>query len=79
VNLTADGGAGGYMYHVMRKDQAGTFNIPGFDDPRIVGVVFRYYLYRVLSRSPELPRLRESKAKPSDTAVRCHDRAAVRR
>ncbi len=47
VNLVADGGAGGYVYHVIRKGQAGTtINLPGFDDPNIVGVIFRYYLYR---------------------------------
>ncbi|HEX3557603.1 MAG TPA: hypothetical protein VHU19_00245 [Pyrinomonadaceae bacterium] len=47
VNLTADGGAGGYVYHVIRKSQAGTaINIPGFQDPKIVGVILRYYLYR---------------------------------
>jgi hypothetical protein len=46
VNLTADGGAGGYVYHVMRKSQDGTtINIPGFDDPKIVGVILRYYLF----------------------------------
>ena len=47
VNLTADGGAGGYVYHVMRKSDAGTIiQLPGFDDPKIVGVICRYYLYR---------------------------------
>jgi hypothetical protein len=47
VNLTQDGGAGGYVYHVMRKDDAGTtIQLPGFDDPRIAGVICRYYLYR---------------------------------
>ena len=47
VNLTADGGAGGYVYHVMRKGAAGTsIQLPGFDDPRIAGVICRYYLYR---------------------------------
>lgn len=46
VNLTADGGAGGYVYHVVRKSQAGTqINIPGFDNPKVVGVILRYYLY----------------------------------
>lgn len=49
VNLTADGGAGGYVYHVILKDTPGTIiDLPGFDDPRIKGVVFRYYLYRPL-------------------------------
>ena len=47
VNLTADGGAGGYVYHVMRKSDAGTIlQLPGFEDPKIVGVICRYYLYR---------------------------------
>ena len=49
VNLQADGGAGGYVYHVIRKSQAGTsINIPGFDDPKVVGVILRYYLYRAV-------------------------------
>lgn len=49
VNLTADGGAGGYMYHVILKSQCnGNFNIPGFDDPSITGAIFRYYLYRII-------------------------------
>jgi hypothetical protein len=47
VNLMADGGAGGYVYHVMRKSDAGTIiQTPGFDDPKIVGVILRYYLYQ---------------------------------
>jgi hypothetical protein len=47
VNLTADGGAGGYVYHIMRKSDAGTIiQLPGFDDPGIIGVICRYYLYR---------------------------------
>jgi hypothetical protein len=45
INLTADAGAGGYVYHVMLKSSGATINIPGFDDPGIVGVIFRYYLY----------------------------------
>jgi hypothetical protein len=45
VNLTADAGAGAYVYHVMRKQAGNTIAIPGFEDPRIVGVIFRYYLY----------------------------------
>jgi hypothetical protein len=49
VNLTADGGAGGYVYHVILKETPGTIiNLPGFDDPRIIGVIFRYYIYRPL-------------------------------
>ncbi|HEV7509347.1 MAG TPA: hypothetical protein VGS07_31010 [Thermoanaerobaculia bacterium] len=46
INLTADAGAGGYVYHVMLKSSGATINIPGFDDPSIVGVIFRYYLYQ---------------------------------
>lgn len=47
VNLTQDGGAGGYVYHVMRKSQAGTIiDIPGFEDPSVVGAILRYYLFR---------------------------------
>jgi len=44
VNLTADGGAGGYVYHVIPKKGA-TLDIPGLGD-QVVGLVFRYYLYR---------------------------------
>src|SRR5216684_3826149 len=47
VNLTADGGAGGYVYHVIMKDAPGTIiNIPELQDPKIKGIIFRYYLYR---------------------------------
>ena len=47
VNLTADGGAGGYVYHVIRKNQSGTIiNIPGFENS--VGAILRYYLFRPL-------------------------------
>ncbi|HYN19663.1 MAG TPA: hypothetical protein VE078_01795, partial [Thermoanaerobaculia bacterium] len=45
VNLTADGGAGGYVYHVMKKGPGVTIDLPGFDDPQCAGVVCRYYLY----------------------------------
>ncbi|MES1245372.1 MAG: hypothetical protein ABUT39_27460 [Acidobacteriota bacterium] len=45
ANLTQDAGSGGYVYHVMLKSSGATINIPGFDDPSIVGVIFRYYLY----------------------------------
>jgi hypothetical protein len=45
VNMTQDGGAGGYVYHVIMKSPGTTINIPGFDDPNIVGVILRYYLY----------------------------------
>jgi hypothetical protein len=47
VNLTADGGAGGYIYHVLLAGPNTTINIPGMPaDAR--GVVIRYYLYRTL-------------------------------
>jgi hypothetical protein len=49
VNLTADAGAGGYVYHVIRKDPKTTINLPGFEAPNVAGVIFRYYLYRPIS------------------------------
>lgn len=49
VNNVADAGAGGYMYHVVLKSQCGgNFNIPGFEDPSIIGAIFRYYLYNII-------------------------------
>ena len=49
VNNVADAGAGGYMYHVILKSQCGgNFNIPGFEDPSIIGAIFRYYLYNIV-------------------------------
>ena len=49
MNLTADGGAGGYMYHVILKSQCGeNFNIPGFEDDAIIGAILRYYLYNIV-------------------------------
>ena len=50
VNLTADAGAGGYVYHVIRKGPGTTIDIPGFEAPNVVGVIFRYYLYRPISK-----------------------------
>ena len=47
VNLTADAGAGAYVYHVIRKQAGTAIDLPGFGDPQIAGVIFRYYLYRV--------------------------------
>jgi hypothetical protein len=48
VNQVGDAGAGGYMYHVILKSQCGpNFNIPGFEDPSIIGAIFRYYLYNI--------------------------------
>jgi hypothetical protein len=46
VNLIQDGGSGGYVYHVIKKGDGTTINLPGFEDPNIVGVICRYYLYR---------------------------------
>lgn len=45
INLTADAGAGAYVYHVMLKSAGAKIAIPGFDKPGIVGVIFRYYVY----------------------------------
>jgi len=47
VNLTADGGAGGYIYHVLLNGEGTTINIPGIP-PTARGVILRYYLYRTL-------------------------------
>lgn len=56
VNLTADGGAGGYVYHVIMKDTPGTIiNIPQFQDPKIKGVIFRYYLSRPIGGATTNP------------------------
>ncbi|HEY0142624.1 MAG TPA: hypothetical protein VGF48_17125 [Thermoanaerobaculia bacterium] len=44
VNLTADGGGGGYIYHVMRKEDGVTIDIPGFEH----GLILRYYVYRTI-------------------------------
>ena len=67
VNLTADGGAGGYVYHVMRKSDPGTsIDLPGFDDPSIIGVICRYYLYRRAggaSKNAEIEALYKQKKK----------------
>lgn len=48
ANLQADGGAGGYVYHVIRKGPGTTINLPGFEAADVVGVIFRYYLYSPL-------------------------------
>jgi hypothetical protein len=47
INLVADGGAGGYIYHVLLAGKDTTIDIPGIP-PNARGVVFRYYLYRTL-------------------------------
>jgi hypothetical protein len=62
INLQADGGAGGYVYHVMRKSDANTtINLPGFDDPGIIGVICRYYLYRFSTGNADIETLYKSK------------------
>jgi hypothetical protein len=45
VNLTADAGAGAYVYHVLPAKGA-TINIPGMP-ANAAGLIIRYYLYRV--------------------------------
>lgn len=47
VNLTTDGGAGGYIYHVLLNSSETIINLPGIS-PNVYGLVFRYYLYRRL-------------------------------
>ncbi|MEA2328072.1 MAG: hypothetical protein QOE68_3031 [Thermoanaerobaculia bacterium] len=70
VNLTADGGAGGYMYHVILKSQCGpNFNIPGFEDPTIIGAIFRYYLYRIIQPIHDNPGLEALYAKGGQNAA----------
>jgi hypothetical protein len=64
INLQADGGAGGYVYHVMRKSDAGTsIQLPGFDDPRIIGVICRYYLYRFRTGNADIETLYQNRQK----------------
>ena len=53
VNEMADGGAGGYVYHVMLRGQ-GKINIPGIP-PDAYGVVIRYYIYNVNPGNNPLP------------------------
>lgn len=72
VNLTADGGAGGYIYHVIKKGAGTTINLPGFDDPKIVGVIFRYYLYRpdISGTNEQIEALyRQKKTNPATTEI----------
>jgi hypothetical protein len=62
INLQADGGAGGYVYHVMRKSDANTsIQLPGFEDPGIIGVICRYYLYRFSTGNADIETLYKSK------------------
>ncbi len=46
VNLTADGGAGAYVYHIITWPPDTLINIPQFEDSNITGLILRYYLYR---------------------------------
>lgn len=46
VNLQADGGAGGYIYHVLLAGPGTTINLPGWP-ANPYGLVFRYYVYAV--------------------------------
>lgn len=72
VNLAADQGAGGYVYHVMRSSQRGTsITVPGFDGPDVVGVVLRYYIYGLqfgTKDSAEIEKLYEQKKSNAATA-----------
>lgn len=54
VNLTQDGGAGGYVYHTLLKSAPGTvINIPELQDSKIIGVILRYCLFRILQGNPD--------------------------
>lgn len=61
VNLTADGGAGGYVYHVMRRHDGASIQLPGFEDSNIVGVICRYYLYRFRTGDADIETLYKNK------------------
>jgi hypothetical protein len=61
INLTQDGGAGGYVYHVMRKSDGTSINLPGFGDPGIIGVICRYYLYRFSTGNADIETLYKNK------------------
>jgi hypothetical protein len=54
VNLTADGGAGGYVYHVLRAGKGTTINVPGMPSG-IAGVIIRYYIYNTAVGTVPLP------------------------
>ncbi len=45
INLTADGGAGAYVYYVIPKDKLGSLS-EYFTGENIAGAICRYYLYR---------------------------------
>ena len=49
VNRTADGGAGGYVYHIIYKDKGADVSLIDPDNnPDIIGAVVRYYLARAI-------------------------------
>jgi hypothetical protein len=52
VNLPADGGAGGYIYHVLLAGAGTTIDIPGFP-ANARGIILRYYLYNVQQGDPK--------------------------
>src|ERR1043165_4384145 len=65
VNETQDQGGGGYIYHVLSKAQCSVFNLPGFDQPGVVGAIFRYYLFNGIpsaGSNPAIVQLYQQKA-----------------
>lgn len=70
VNLVADGGAGGYIYHVLRKGEGTTIDLPGFDGPNVRGIILRYYLYRTIQGSGSLEEIyKQKKTNPATLEV----------
>jgi hypothetical protein len=70
VNRTADGGAGGYVYHVLLAGPGTTINIPGFPE-NAIGLVFRYYLYNIQQGEGNLTKLAElyAQGKPNPATL----------
>ena len=54
VNLVADGGAGGYVYHVLRAGEGTTIDVPGMP-AGVAGVVIRYYIFNTQVGNVPLP------------------------
>lgn len=50
VSQIQDAGSGTYVYHVI---QGASVDVPGFDQPGVCGIVFRYYLALPLLDNPE--------------------------
>lgn len=70
VNLVADGGAGGYVYHVIRTGHGTVINLPGFDDPKIAGVICRYYLYNFQTARNNIEQLyQQQKTNPATLQI----------